>query len=186
MTPLGHTLTGMAIGVAFTPGSKSRHTGLVYINSVVFGLLANIPDIPLRHWGHDLYYFSHSLFVNLLIILVILTPLVFLRDYRAKIGGWVIIVGGALAWLSHLLLDTFYNHAKGLLMFWPFSDRRLALPLPWFSVVKVTSLPLPSEQIHSLLAELVFFGGILLLITLIKRSGMFSWISRHISPDRSQ
>jgi hypothetical protein len=186
MTQLGHTLTGIAIGVAVTPTNKSRHSTLVFINSVIFGFLANIPDFTLKHWGHDLYYFSHSLFVNLMIILIILTPLVFLKDLREKIGGWVVIVGGALAWLSHLLLDTFYNHGKGLLMFWPLTDRRLALPLPWFSVVKISSLPLTPEQIHSLLAELVLYGGILFIIILIRRLEMFKWIRRHVSTDQSK
>ncbi len=113
MTQVGHTFTGIAIGVACLPNKKSTPARLLHL--VVFGLLANIPDFPLKNWGHDLYYFSHSLFVNLLLILLVLSALVFLKGFRRKVGGWVIIIGGTLAWLSHLLLDTFYNHGKGLL-----------------------------------------------------------------------
>lgn len=43
------------------------------------------------------------------------------------------MLGLALAWYSHLLLDTLYNHGYGLAMFWPVSDRSIALPVPWLS-----------------------------------------------------
>jgi len=177
MTQVGHVLTGIAIGVACMPNRKPAHSRLVHL--VVFGLLATIPDFPLKNWGHHLYYFSHSLFVNLLLILVVSLAFVFLKDVRARIGGWVVVIGGALAWLSHLLLDTFYNHGQGLSMFWPFSDRRLALPIPWFSVVKDASLPLTPETVHILLTELAFYGSVLLVVMLMKKIGMLNWTSGH-------
>jgi LexA-binding, inner membrane-associated putative hydrolase len=179
MTQVGHTLTGIAIGVACLPDKKSTTSRLIHL--VVFGLLANIPDLPLKNWGHDLYYFSHSLFVNLLLILIVLSAFILLKDIRARVGGWVVIIGGTLAWLSHLLLDTFYNHGKGLLMFWPLSDQRLALPIAWFSAVRDTSLPLKPETIHILLVEFAFYGPVLMAIILMKKAGIFNWITRHIS-----
>jgi membrane-bound metal-dependent hydrolase YbcI (DUF457 family) len=179
MTQVGHTLTGIAIGVVCLPNKKSTPARLLHL--VVFGLLANIPDLPLKNWGHDLYYFSHSLFVNLLLILLVLFALVFLKGFRGKVGGWTVIIGGTLAWLSHLLLDTFYNHGKGLLMFWPLSDQRLALPIPWFSVVRDKSFPFTPETVHILLTEFAFYGCVLLVVLLMKRIGLFNWISRRIS-----
>ena len=177
MTQVGHTLTGIAIGVACLPGGKPTHSKLIHL--AAFGLLANIPDFPFKYWGHDRYYISHSLFVNLLLILIVSSAFIFLKGVRAKVGGWAVIVGGACAWLSHLLLDTFYNHGKGLLMFWPFSDRRLALPIPWFSVVKTPVLPLTPATVHILLIEFAFYGSILLIVIGMKKIGVFNWISKH-------
>jgi len=176
MTQVGHTLTGLAIGVACLPGKRSARARLIHL--VAFGFLANIPDLPLKNWGHDLYYFSHSLFVNLLLILIALSAFIFLKNMRARAGGWAVIFGGTLAWLSHLLLDTFYNHGKGLLMFWPLSERRLALPIPWFSAVRDMSLPPTPETIHILLTELAFYGSVLLGVLLMKKAGLFKWIRR--------
>jgi hypothetical protein len=31
-------------------------------------------------------------------------------------------------------LDSLYNHGHGVAIFWPLSDVRLALPIPWFAV----------------------------------------------------
>ena len=42
---------------------------------------------------------------------------------------------GTLAWLSHLLLDSFYNHGSGIPIFWPVSDASLSLPIPRFSTL---------------------------------------------------
>ena len=82
MTQVGHTLTGLAIGVACLPGKRSARARLIHL--VAFGFLANIPDLPLKNWGHDLYYFSHSLFVNLLLILIALSAFIFFEKYEGK------------------------------------------------------------------------------------------------------
>ncbi len=169
MTQVGHTLTGLAIGIACTPDRKLGQAKLLYIIPILFGFLANIPDLSVKNWGHNLYYFSHSIFVNTAIILLLFVPFIFLKRLRVRVGGWIIITGASLAWLSHLLLDTFYSHGKGLLMFWPFSGYRLALPIPWFSVVHITSDPLTREQTQSLLAEFAFYGIFLLTVILLKR-----------------
>ncbi|MCJ7700410.1 MAG: hypothetical protein MUO62_02400 [Anaerolineales bacterium] len=75
-----------------------------------------------------------------------------------------------------MLLDTFYNHGKGVKMFWPFSEVRLALPIPWFSVVKNPHPPLTSETVQILLIEMAFYGTGLLLVVGAKKGRFFQHI----------
>ena len=79
----------------------------------------------------DRYDISHSVFVNVgLIGLVVVLAKVFAK------GSWFcrsrFLMLAAMAWLSHLLLDTFYNHGQGIGLFWPISNQRLSLAMPWF------------------------------------------------------
>jgi membrane-bound metal-dependent hydrolase YbcI (DUF457 family) len=130
MTFAGHMLTGATIGVLCKPERVSKRWQPLYFG--IFLLLAMMPDLPFPKWGHNSYRVSHSIFVNLVLITIVLVPAWFLRD---RVGGWRVIVGGCLAWLSHLLLDSFYNHGHGVAIFWPFSRSRLVLTIPWFSAV---------------------------------------------------
>ena len=78
-----------------------------------FVALANLPDWPLPNWGHDRYDISHSVFVNIgLIGLVVVLTQVFANQTRLSQNRFLTLA--AMAWLSHLLLDTFYNHGEGL------------------------------------------------------------------------
>lgn len=133
MTHVGHGLTGVAIGILCLPRKASP--ARIFTHLLVFLNVANIPDWQFPGWGHERYLVSHSVWVNLGLIglAVLLTGGV--PRVRKFLGGWPVILGGAVAWLSHLLLDMFYGHGRGLAMFWPFSDARWALPLPWFSTL---------------------------------------------------
>jgi membrane-bound metal-dependent hydrolase YbcI (DUF457 family) len=183
MTQVGHILTGIAVGVACMPESKSKKWKSIFL--AIFGAIANIPDFQLPYWGHHRYYYvSHSLFVNGLIILLILPVFAFNRKLREKIGGWKVVVGGIVAWLSHLLLDTFYNQEKGLLMLWPFSDARVSLPMSWFSVVKTIPPPLTADTVHILLVEAVFYGTILLFVILLRKNHLLPWLRDPSKPPK--
>lgn len=170
MTQVGHTLTG----VICLPEKEPARWKIAHLAGFV--LLANVPDFRFRYLGHHRYFISHTVFMNLFVILHVLPVFICLKDIRDKIGGWSVVVGGVLAWLSHLLLDTFYNHGKGVKMFWPFSEVRLALPIPWFSVVKNPPPPLTSETVQILLIELAFYGTLLLLVVGAKKSRFFQRI----------
>lgn len=132
MTPVGHSLTGLAIGCIVCPASfplRGKAAALA-----VFVLLANAPDLPLPSWGHDRYDISHSVFVTTAGIVALAIMLLSL-PWSRRVLTPALVIGGAVAWYSHLLLDTFYNHGQGLAMFWPLSDARLALPIPWFTTM---------------------------------------------------
>ncbi|MBN1309926.1 MAG: metal-dependent hydrolase [Anaerolineae bacterium] len=167
MTQIGHALTGAAIGVLCKPDHTPSRWLAAYLG--VFLLLSNIPDLPFKHWGHDRYDISHSLFVNLLLIAVTVMALLPLKAFRSQIGGWKTIGGGSAAWLSHLLLDSFYNHGYGVAIFWPFSDARLALPMPWFSVVTKPAY-FTVEGFREYLTEFAFYSLLLIATLIIRRA----------------
>jgi membrane-bound metal-dependent hydrolase YbcI (DUF457 family) len=158
MTQIGHILTGATCGVLCVPASVSKTRCAVQL--VIFAVLANVPDIPLPSWGHARYDISHSIFANLALCAPLacagLMRFSSLRDGRA--------VGfGIAAWFSHLLLDMFYNHGSGLAIFWPFSTVIVALPIPWFSVVRAPLWPLTAEEIRIGLIELMSYGPVFLV-----------------------
>ncbi len=167
MTQVGHVLTGAAIGVLCLPPHLSKRATGGYL--VACALLANVPDFGFKNWGHDRYDISHSVFVNLLIILVLAAVLWLLPAVRARIGGGTIILGGVASWLSHLLLDSFYNHGLGIAIFWPFSAARLALPIPWFSVLN-SPLPITWQVVQVWAIELASFLPLLLLTIGLRRA----------------
>lgn len=161
MAPVGHSLFGAAVGVLCVPELKTVRARAVFLTGFV--LLANVPDFAVPGWGHDQYQVSHSLFVNLAIIAAIVVLLAIWGKARKRIGGAPVILGGTIAWLSHLLLDSFYNHGKGIAIYWPFSNARLALPIPWFSPLESSPPPLDSHTVRVCLIEAVFFLPVLLI-----------------------
>jgi membrane-bound metal-dependent hydrolase YbcI (DUF457 family) len=138
--------------------------GIAGAISLVIMLIATIPDWPFKNWGHDRYYFSHSLFVTLLLIFLIVVVLIISRKLRIEIGNWAVMIGGSFAWLSHLLLDSFYNHGKGIAIYWPVSKARLALPVPWFDV----GVGSTAHIMHVFLIEFICYFPLLLLALLIR------------------
>ena len=162
MTQVGHSLTGLTIGLMCLPKDRSIRWRLYYFMSFI--VLANIPDIPIKYWGHDRYGISHSLFVNLLFITMLFILLGVLKHIRTAIGNYRVMIGATFAWLSHLLLDTLYNHGNGLAMFWPFSQGHLALPVPWFSVVPNSPPPFTGQHLRIYLIEWMAYFPFLLVV----------------------
>jgi membrane-bound metal-dependent hydrolase YbcI (DUF457 family) len=167
MTPVGHSLVGASLAVAVMPVAAGRWTRLLAV--AAFAVLANMPDARLPGWGHDRYDISHSLFIGLGLILPLCGVFLFIPRARRFVGGAGVVVGGATAWLSHLLLDSCYNHGRGVAMFWPFSKASLALPIPWLDNVHY---PLPYFSLHTahvMGVELLTFGSVLGLACLGRR-----------------
>jgi len=133
MTPIGHSLIGLFFAAFAVPSKgKASISGWPSVGiACAFVALANLPDWPLPNWGHDRYDISHSVFVNIgLIGLVVVLTKVFANQTRLSQNRFLTLA--AMAWLSHLLLDTFYNHGEGLGLLWPVSKQRLSLAMPWF------------------------------------------------------
>ena len=133
MTPIGHSLIGLSFAALAVP--INRKTSIINWRSLgvacAFVALANLPDWPLPNWGHDRYDISHSVFVNVgLIGLVVVLVKVFAKRNWLSRNRFLVLA--AMAWTSHLLLDTFYNHGKGIGLLWPVSKQKLSLAMPWF------------------------------------------------------
>ena len=158
MTSVGHCLTGLSFAAWVVPRSWERKEKAVAF--AAFILVANAPDLPLPFWGHYSYRVSHSLFVNLALLAVAVGLLMSSRAWRSEaVRRWV-VAGGAAAWLSHLLLDSFYSHGHGIRIFWPVSDAALNLAIPWFHVLRRGSPP-DLATLRILAIEAVCYGALL-------------------------
>jgi membrane-bound metal-dependent hydrolase YbcI (DUF457 family) len=180
MTTVGHTLMGTAIGILCLPQQTSARWKAGYFTAFV--VLPNIPDLPFPHWGHDRYNFSHSLFVNLLLCLIVVALLGGYANIRHASGDGKVLGGGVAAWLSHLALDSFYNHGRGIAIFWPLSDAHLALPIPWFSVVRFP--PLSLALLQECAIEFASYFPLVLLAYSLRRAGLFQRAAYSASEQR--
>lgn len=167
MTPVGHSLTAITIGVVTAPKAASPRVKAVYFAALV--VLANVPDFPVAGWGHNAYHVSHSIFVNLALIAFCLAFAVAFSRITGWAVRWRMKIGGVAAWLSHLLLDSMYNHGKGVAIFWPFSDARLALPIPWFATVRNPRPFTDWQTLQVAIIELVSYGALLAVVIFVKR-----------------
>jgi len=158
---------GMSFGVLCMPRrwSTRAKAGLL----VVFAMLGNAPDVANKLTPYGWYNIVHSVFLNVGAILLLAAMLCVWWWQKGKPRGvWPIFWCGGGAWLSHLLLDTFYNHGKGIQIFWPASDAALALPIPWF---KTWQQPLDVYLIPNILTSLreLWVYGVLLLLCVLAR-----------------
>ena len=156
MTLVGHSLLGLSLGALAIPRGWSRRPKLLAFG--VFGLLAGGPDLPAPLWGHSRYLISHSIFVNLGLIAGVAALAAASPRLRGALGGWPLVCAGAAAWLSHLLLDSFYSHGNGVRIFWPLSRDVLSLPMPWFDVLHVGAPPDVALKIFAV--EFAFYGSL--------------------------
>jgi membrane-bound metal-dependent hydrolase YbcI (DUF457 family) len=166
MTSVGHCLTGLSVAVLVVPRSWERKQKVVAFSAIV--LVASVPDLPVPFWGHFSYRVSHSLFVNLALLLVVVGLLASLRVWRSEPAWRWVVAGGAAAWLSHFLLDSFYSHGHGIRIFWPLSDASLNLAIPWFHVLQRGSPPdLAALRIFAI--EAVCYGALLVACMVWRR-----------------
>jgi len=168
MTPVGHIITGAAIGILCLPEGSSRSRTLIHVST--FAFLANIPDLALPYWGHEKYEISHSIFVNLLLIST-LSLVVFLNPkWRQRLVKYKwISVCSIGAWMSHFLLDSFYNHGHGIAIFWPFSAARLVLPIPWLATFKGSMSHLSFVDLKVFALEVATFCPLLIVALIVRR-----------------
>jgi membrane-bound metal-dependent hydrolase YbcI (DUF457 family) len=158
----GHVITGAAIGVVALPKKLPIWQGAIYFS--IFTFLSVLPDNQyLPNWGHgNHYYYSHSLFVNLLVISIIAVIVISLGSLLNKPVSLTVILGGAVAWLSHLLLDAMYNTGYGIAIFWPFSEGRLILSIPWLALGHGVGLLTP-EGLRLFTIEAITFLPLLVI-----------------------
>ncbi len=168
MSPVGHSLTGLAIGALATRGWRPRDRAIALAGFVV---LANLPDAPLPGWGHDAYHVSHSLAVTLALIATAGWSL------RRVVPTRLLLAGG-MAWLSHLLLDSFYNHGLGIEIGWPITSYRLNLPIPWLQTLELSQSAWSERNLSVGLLEALTFGPFLIACWLLSRCRSDDWRRR--------
>ncbi len=168
MTSVGHCLTGLSFAALVVPRCWERKEKVVAL--AAFVLVANAPDLPLPFWGHYSYRVSHSLFVNLALAAVVVGLLISSRAWRSEVARRWVVLGGAAAWLSHLLLDSFYSHGHGIRIFWPVSDAALRLPVPWFHVLQRDS-PADLATLQIFATEALCYGALLAACVIWRRRG---------------
>lgn len=165
MTPVGHVLAGVAIRVLCMPDFAHRHHRFKHL--ALFAGAATLPDWPFPGWGHARYDISHSLIVTIFSIL--LFAIVYSLTTSGRQGrGWNFFACIALAWLSHLLLDSFYNHGYGVAIYYPFSQGRLILPVPWLSVAIDPRHPFTNDNLRIVFLECLTFSP-WITVTLVMR-----------------
>jgi hypothetical protein len=171
MTFVGHSLVGASLAQAAIPVGASWKRWLVTVN--VYVLLAFFPDLPLPGWGHTRYFFSHSLFINGLLIITA-AGMAYRYLCRQGIDAFPLLALAAVAWLSHFPLDALYNHGQGVAVYWPFSDAVLNMPLPWFATLDMRQPLTAAYNVKVFLVETLFylplFGAALL--------GRYAWLRR--------
>jgi membrane-bound metal-dependent hydrolase YbcI (DUF457 family) len=168
MTQIGHTIVGSAFGYFALPGRSRGFWKCMLL--FIFIVLANLPDLPVPMWGHDRYDISHSIFSNLLLIgiLIFLISLISNLLFHQRVNRWILF-WGVIAVLSHILMDSFYNHGLGIPIFWPFSDKSLVLPISWLSVQKDWYVPITLDSVRIWLYEFITFGPFLLVSIWIRK-----------------
>ena len=164
MTGIGHSLTGMSLAALAMPRRWRAPAWLA--GMAAFAVLANGPDIDLPFWGHAEYLISHSLFVNVPLIAAVLAAAAAWPALRRKLGGWPVLAAGAAAWMSHLLLDSFYGPGHGIRIFWPLSrEAALKLPMPWFDALS-GGWHLDPVTFRIAAIEVLFYGPLLAICLL--------------------
>jgi len=140
------------------------------IGFAVFAMLADIPDFPLPGWGHYEYRVSHSIFVNGGLIAIVLLGLAAARMGKGLRISKRVVAGGVVAWLSHFLLDSMYNHGHGIAIYWPLAPGSLVLPVPWFSTLEHSPPPLNAHTLCVFAIELVCYSLLLGVVLLARRA----------------
>lgn len=128
-------------------------------------LLAISPDFDyilnwLRiDWGGWHHGFTHSIPFALLIGFVMIAVF---RDW--KVRSYLVFT---LAYVSHTLLDLMFTESRGVALWWPFTNYRYKLRLPYpidYTWSDVSWLEMIVDVLKICLGELLIFGPILFLV----------------------
>jgi membrane-bound metal-dependent hydrolase YbcI (DUF457 family) len=157
-TPIGHFLTGAAIGTALSRGSDVLRTAAIGALAAVAADFDFLPGLMLGHLSHFHHQQSHSIMFALFAALL---AMLFAKEGRSR---WAVLVG--LAYASHLALDllTFDDSPPhGIPIFWPWSAEVFQSPVTLFpNVPWGGGFVLSAHNVNLLVRELGFLGPLFL------------------------
>ncbi len=160
MSPVGHSMVGLAFAAVAIPSLKGRKAKV--LAPTLFVAVANLPDWPIPNWGHDRYQISYSVFVNVAFISFVFACWTALPKLRSAIPTPCMLLGAG-AWLSHLVLDSFYNHGRGIAIYWPISKGRLNLAMPWFNTLDLSQSMIARHNLSVCAIEFTAFLPIMIV-----------------------
>ena len=163
MTSLGHTLVGVSIAMLCTPAKYDMRRRMMVISAVI--LIASLPDWPIPGWGHQHLDISHSIIVNMALLLCLLVAAGW-RTGKMLQQNRKLVVGIIIAWMSHFLLDTLYGDSS-LHMLWPVSEVGVSLPVPWLKTMPHVPPPFDQSIMTIFLFETMTFLPLVLVASVL-------------------
>jgi membrane-bound metal-dependent hydrolase YbcI (DUF457 family) len=177
-SPLGHTLAGLAVGIATDPKTASGGRPFrAYLTSyaILCAFLAAAPDLDLLLHRRIIWNFhrtaTHSLFAVAAVFIV--TALV-TGEVTRRPRRWINATTFALAWASHLLMDWLGadpSRPSGIQLLWPLSDQFFVSGIDYFPATerdtKVAHFFIQNARAATVEA---LTGGVLLALALYANS----------------
>ncbi len=102
---------GVSIGVLAGPRFATRLGGAGFLGACA--MAADVPDLARRFAGQPHYNICHSVPVNLIAMALVVGAAWLWPAAGRRAGGRRGRACIGAAWLSHMLLDSMYNHGRG-------------------------------------------------------------------------
>jgi membrane-bound metal-dependent hydrolase YbcI (DUF457 family) len=165
--PIAHGLLGASVVAALWPASEPRRGKMILLGAVLaispdFDYALNWLRIDYGGWHHG---FTHSIPFALLIGFVMIAVF---RDWRLR--SYLVFT---LAYVSHTLLDFMFTESRGIALWWPFTNYRYKLRLPYpidYAWSRASWLETVVDVVKLCVAELLIFAPILFIVILIRHT----------------
>ena len=167
-SPIAHTTVAYVLWHTFASrplpalGFSPRRVPVLLLAMAVLCMLPDLPSIYGLATGQLARFhnsWEHSLSVGVLAAL--LGAAIALRHSRRSALRWFLIV--LLCYESHVLMDSL-TIGRGVMLFWPFSEQRLASPIKIFYGLHWSDGWLSWKHLITLLTEAAF-GGVVFWAT---------------------
>jgi membrane-bound metal-dependent hydrolase YbcI (DUF457 family) len=164
-TPLAHLAAGLGLNALLRPmlslRSADRRKFLILV--LAFSVLPDFDAIPGWIFGDMGKYhnsWSHSLVFGLAVCLLA-TPLLSL--WIRNLSAMRCFLVPLSCYYLHIILDAF-THGRGVMLLWPFTEKRFQFPYPPFRGLKWSEGWWTSEHLYTLANELIVIGIATILI----------------------
>jgi membrane-bound metal-dependent hydrolase YbcI (DUF457 family) len=173
--PIAHGLLGASVVAALRPSSEPHRGKILLVGALLaispdFDYVLNWLRIPYGGWHHG---FTHSIPFALVMGLVMIAVF---RDW--KLRSYLVFT---LTYVSHTLLDFMFTESRGVALWWPFTNHRYKLRLPYpidYGWSHASLLATVFDVVKLCIAELLIFVPILFVVMWIRRHN-----SEHLTAD---